>query len=68
MGRGNGPREDRGPYLPSGYRLDEISERPFVVLRAADGRAVARFSGTGASREEIEKKAWEDFGGRDTER
>jgi hypothetical protein len=64
MRGGNGDRERRSPYLPSGYYLDETSERDFVILCADDGREVAWFSATGADPKEIEERAWEDFRGR----
>ena len=51
--------------MPCGYHLDETGEPGFVVLRAADGRKLAWFSATGADREEMERTAWEDFGGRE---
>ena len=60
----DGRREERAPYLPSGYLLDETSERDFVILCADNGREVAWFSATGADPKEIEKRAWEDFWGR----
>ena len=59
----NGPKEGRGPYLPSGYTLDE-TDPDEVVLRRADGSEVATFSAVGADRKEIERAAWEDFRGR----
>lgn len=59
--RGNGPREDRGLYLPSGYRLDELAERDLVMLRRPDGSEVAVYSATGADPKEMEKRAREDF-------
>ena len=59
----DGRREERGPYLPSGYRLDETD--PYaVVLRRPDGSEVATFSAVGADPREVEKSAWEDFGER----
>ncbi len=38
----DGPREDRGPYLPSGYTLDE-TDPDVIVLRRPDGSGVATF-------------------------
>ncbi len=39
----NGPgEEERGPYLPSGYALDE-TDPVVVVLRRPDGSGVANF-------------------------
>ena len=61
----DGQREGRALYLPSGYRLDELAEREFVILRRPDGSEVAAFSATGADPKEIERRAWEDFGGRE---
>ena len=61
----NGPREERrGPYLPSGYTLDE-TDPDAIVLRRPDGSEVATFSAVGAGPREVERSAWEDFGGRE---
>ena len=57
---GDGPREGRAPYLPSGYRLDEQTERGFVILRRPGGSEVAVFSAAGADPKEVERRAWED--------
>ena len=57
----NGPKEERGPYLPSGYGLDE-TDPDAIVLRRPDGSEVATFSAVGADPREVEKRAWEDFG------
>jgi hypothetical protein len=60
----NGPKEEgRGPYLPSGYTLDE-TDPDEIVLRRPDGSEVATFSAVGAGAREVERSAWEDFGGR----
>ena len=59
----DGQREERAPYLPSGYHLDEAM-RELVVLRREDGSEVAAFGATGAGPKEIERAAREDFGGR----
>ncbi len=64
MRGGDGDRERRSPYLPSGYRLDE--EADFAVLRREDGSEVAVFSATGADPKEVERAAWEDFRGRES--
>jgi hypothetical protein len=64
MQGGDGDRERRDPYLPDDYYLDETSERGCVILYADDGREVAWFSATGVDPKEIERRAWEDFGGR----
>ena len=56
----DGPREERGPYLPSGYRLDE-ADPDTIVLRRADGSEVAAFSAVGANPKEIEWSAWGDY-------
>ncbi len=32
----NGPKKERGPYLPSGYTLDE-TDPDAIVLRRSDG-------------------------------
>lgn len=37
-----------------------------AVLRREDGSEVAVLSATGADPAEVERAAWEDFGGRDT--
>ena len=63
----DGRREGRAPYLPDGYRLDE-SDRELVVLRRPDGSEVAAFSATGADPAEMERRAWEDFRGKEKER
>lgn len=57
----DGNRERRSPYLPTGYRLDEFSERGFVILRRADGSEVAAYSATGSDPKEMERRAWEGF-------
>ncbi len=64
MRGGDGDRERRSPYLPSGYRLDE-TDRELIVLRRADGSEVAAFSATGADPKEVERAAWEDLRGRE---
>jgi hypothetical protein len=64
-GGGDGDRERRSPYLPTGYRLDELAERGFVILRRADGSEVAVYSATEADPREMEKRTWEDFRGRE---
>ena len=63
MRGGDGDRERRSPYLPSGYRLDE-TDPDTVMLRRADGSEVATFSAAGADPREVEREAWEDFGRR----
>ena len=55
----DGQREDRAPYLPSGYRLNE-TDADYVALRREDGSEVAVFGATGADPGEIERIAWED--------
>ena len=61
----DGPREGRrGAYLPSGYTLDE-TDPDAKVLRRPDGSEVATFSAVGAGAREVERSAWEDFGGRE---
>ncbi len=49
--------------LPPGYHLDR-SDPEILVLRSPEGEAVARFSATGYSDENIEREAWEDHGQR----
>ena len=60
----NGAEGGRGPYLPSGYTSDE-TDPDAVVLRRPDGSGVATFSAVEAGRREVERSAWEDFGGRE---
>jgi len=57
----NGPEEERGAYLPSGYTLDE-TDPDAIVLRRPDGSEVATFSAVGAGAREVERSAWEVFG------
>jgi hypothetical protein len=60
----DGPREERrGAYIPSGYTLDETDPDAMIVLRRPDGSEVATFSAVGAGTREVERRAWEDFGG-----
>ena len=54
---------DEPPRLPPGYSLDE-SDPDILALRRPDGTTAAVFSATGATREAIEKAAWEDHEGR----
>ena len=60
-------REDRAPYLPSGYRLDDESDPDFAVLRREGGSGVAVFSAAGPDPQEIERRAWEDHRERNPE-
>ena len=60
----DGERERRSPYLPDDYHLDE-TDPDAIVLRRADGSEVATFSAVGADPREVERSAWEDFGGRE---
>jgi hypothetical protein len=64
-GGGDGDRERRSPYLPSGYYLDALAERDLEILRRPDGSEVTVFSTTGTDPKEIEERSWEDFGGRE---
>ena len=61
---GDGDRERRSPYLPDGYALDETTDPGTVILRRPDGSEVAAFSAEGADPWEIERAAWDEFGGR----
>jgi len=54
----DGNREERAPYLPAGYYLDE-TDPDLAVLRREDGSEVAAF-GELADPREIERAAWED--------
>ncbi len=49
--------------LPPGYHLDR-SDPEILLLRSPEGEAVARFSATGYSAQNIEREAWEDHGRR----
>jgi hypothetical protein len=53
----NGPKKQRPPYLPDGYRLDEGGSG-LAILRREDGSEAA--FGERASVEEVERAAWED--------
>jgi len=48
------------PQLPPGYWLDR-SDPDVWTLRRAEGWMVARFSARGATKEAIERVAWEDY-------
>ena len=53
--------------LPPGYRLDR-SDPDVWALRRPEGWVVAHFIARGATKEAIEKTAWEDHGdGREEE-
>ena len=39
------------------------SNRTVLVLERADGSVVGRFNGPGLVAEEVERAAWEDYGG-----
>ena len=56
-GGGDGERERRSPYLPSGYLLDELAERDLVILRRPDGSEVTIFGAMGADPAEVERRA-----------
>ena len=43
------------------YRMDIVSEPGVIILRRSDGSEVAKFSMLGATLEEIEKAAQEDY-------
>ncbi len=60
----NGPVEKRPPYLPDGFSLDETTDPGTVILRRPGGSEVAAFSAEGADPREIERAAWDEFGGR----
>jgi hypothetical protein len=47
------------PRLPPGYRLDR-SDPDVWALRRSEGWVVAHFSARGATKEAIERAAWED--------
>ncbi len=44
-----------------GYRMDIVSEPGVIILRRPDGSEVAKFSVLGATLEEIERAALEDY-------
>jgi len=52
--------------LPPGYRLDR-SDPDVLALRRPGGWVVAYFSALGATKEAIEKAAWEDHEGYEEE-
>ena len=43
------------------HRMDIVSERDVIILRRSDGSEVAKFSMVGATLEEIERAALEDY-------
>ena len=43
------------------YRMDIVSEPDVIILRRSDGSEVAKFSMLGATLEEIERAAQEDY-------
>jgi hypothetical protein len=43
------------------YRMDLVSEPDVIILRRPDGSEVAKFSMLGATLEEIERAAKEDY-------
>jgi len=51
----DGQREDRTPYLPDGYSLDE-SDLDVAILHRPDGSEVAAFGGRADPRE-VERAA-----------
>jgi hypothetical protein len=56
-GGGDGERERRSPYLPSGYLLGELAERDLVILRRPGSSEVAVFSAMGVDPAEVERRA-----------
>jgi hypothetical protein len=59
FGGAKGPPEEP-PLLPPGYSLVR-SDPDVLVLRCPQGLVVARFSARGATTEDIEREAWEDY-------
>ena len=59
FGGAKGPTEEP-PLQPPGYGLDR-SDPDVLVLRCPQGVVVARFSARGATTEDIEREAWEDY-------
>jgi hypothetical protein len=47
--------------IEPGYRIDIVSEPGVIILRRSDDSEVAKFSVLGATLEEIEKAAQEDY-------
>ncbi len=47
--------------LSLGYRMDIVSEPDVIILRREDSSEVAKFSMLGATLEEIERAAQEDY-------
>jgi hypothetical protein len=62
MGTEEREPEEREPRLPLGYWLDR-SDPDVWTLRRPGGWVVAHFSARGATKEAIEKTAWEDYRG-----
>ena len=52
-------RNELQPRLPPGYRLDQDAD--LLILRRQDGSVVGAFSSRGATREAVEKAAYEDY-------
>jgi hypothetical protein len=50
------------PCLPPGYRLDR-SDPDVWALRRYEGWVLGYFSARGATREDIEQVAWDDYEG-----
>jgi hypothetical protein len=50
------------PRLPPGYRLDR-SDPDVWALRRYEGWVLGYFSARGATREDIEQVAWDDYEG-----
>ena len=44
-----------------GYRMDIVSEPGVIILCRSDGSEVAKFSALGATLDEIERAALEDY-------
>lgn len=53
-------RPEGSPHLPPDYRMDE-SDPDVLALKRTDGTVVAFFSAQGATREDLEVAAWEDY-------
>ena len=52
-------RNELRPRLPPGYRMEHDSD--LLVLRRQDGSMVGAFSARGATKQEVEKAAYEDY-------
>ena len=58
---GNGGREQRALYSPTGYRLDEGTDRGFLIhLKRPDGSVVASYDPGAVDLPAVEARTWKD--------